>query len=148
MASSSFHKSKRFRIVCLLLGCVAICAGYLWLRPVPAEKFRIAMERHDFDQAEKLWNKGVRVPATDPYAQFMRIKQRLQAVNGVQVTAWKVGRLQTINETNRYFGLLDLQDSGGDQLGIGLEWQGVKWVLKTDNPQVPPYVRQSLDGGG
>jgi hypothetical protein len=148
MAFSSFHKSKRFGIICLLLACVAMYAGYLWLRPVPAEQFQIAIELHDFDQAEKLWNKGVRVAKTDPYAQFMRVKDRLQAVDGVQVTAWKVGKLQTLNETNRYFGLLDMLDSDGNQFGIGLEWQGMKWVLKTDNPQVPAYVRQSLNGGG
>ena len=126
---------------------VAIYAGYLWLRPFPAEQFRNAMERRDFERAGKLWRNGVGASATDPYAQFMRIKDRFEAVNGVRVTAWKVGKLQTVNETNRCFGLLDIEDSGGNQFGIGLEWQGARWLLKTDNSPVPDYVRQSLGAG-
>ncbi len=148
MPSFRFPQLKRFGIASLLLLFVSICGGYFWMRSLRTEQFRNAVELHDFDQAEKLWKRGVRVTDDDPFSQFMRVRDRLQAFPGVQVTAWKVGKLQTINATNRYFGLLDIQESNGNQFGIGLEWHGEKWVLKTDNPQVPSYVRQSLDGGG
>lgn len=105
------------------------------------------MERHDFEQAEKLWNKGIQVSASDPYAQFMRVKDRLQSVSGLQVTDWKVEKLQVNDKTKRYFGLIDIYDSAGNQFGIGADWQGEKWLLRTDNPQVPAYVRESLNGG-
>jgi hypothetical protein len=105
------------------------------------------MELRDFGRADKLWNRGIRLPATDPYAQFMRIKDRIQAVRGVQVTGWTVGKLQTINQTNRCYALLDVQDSGGEfsSFGMGLEWQAENWMLKT-NPFLPSYVMQCVDG--
>lgn len=140
-------KWRVFGLVLLLIASSIIYGGFSWWRSCSANQFTVAIERHDFGRAEQLWKRGIRTPASNPYGQFMRVKDRLRAVSGIQVTEWSVGKLQTINGCNRYFALLDVQDSAkGSHFGIGLEWQREKWVLKTDNPDVPPYLRNILAG--
>jgi hypothetical protein len=144
MNSFVSHRSKGFRIALLLLVCVGIYAAVSrWWLP-PANEFRKAMERGDFVQAEKLWKRGVLASTTDPYAQFMRIRDRIQAVSDTKIESWKVLRLQTINETNRYFGEFDIQDPTA-RFGVGLIWEGEKWELKPDYPELPPYVKRCLN---
>ena len=84
------------------------------------------------------------MPAGDPYGDFMQILGRLRAVNGVKVTDWKVGKAQILNS---YFALVDIQAPDA-QVGIGLTWEGGRWLLKTDAPSVPSYVKRSVEPKG
>ena len=147
-SSDPYLRVKSLGIFCLLLALASIHFGCSSLRPCRAEQFLYAMEQRDFARAERLWKRGVMLPTSDPYGQFMQIKDRLDRVNGVQVTNWTVGKLQKINETNRYYGLLDIQDSSGefDRFGVGLEWRDEKWFLK-DNPLLPLYVKECVGNG-
>ena len=134
------------RISIALTALVVICIGgwYVWYLCFSAEQFRDAIVRGDFRRAEKMWRRGARVAAGDPYGEFMRIRDRLQAVNGVEVTEWKLGKLQILNG---YFALVDIKAPDA-QVVIGLTWESGRWLLKTDAPPVPSYVKQSIEPKG
>jgi len=144
---TAFRNSPVWKgIIIAFVALVVLCvvSWYLWFSMFSAQQLRDAVERGDFRRAERIWNRGARALREDPYAQLMRIRDRLQAVDGVRVTEWKIGKLQPINGTNRYFALLDVQLPDA-QVGIGLAWEGRRWSLKTEMPNLPSYVKASVD---
>jgi len=74
----------------------------------------------------------------------MRIRDRLRAVDGLEVTQWKIGKLQILNS---YFALADIKALDA-QMGIGLTWEGGRWLLKSDSPSIPSCVKESIEPKG
>jgi hypothetical protein len=134
--------------VCLVFGLL-VSGWFVWFRFVSTEQFRNAMERRDFGRAERLWNFGVFAPDGDPYIEFMRVIERLEAVKEVQVQNYYVRRTPAGDISDRYIGTLNIHESGKGstkEFGVAMEWKGQKWSLKIDHELLPSYVKQSLEG--
>lgn len=130
-----------------LAGLLAVCSYWVWQMSF-ADRNRGASQVDA--SAAKPHGEGVgETPRADWATALGRVRELLQAQPGVTIGDWRTGALGSINGTNRYFALLDVHDAErGIAFGLGLEWQGERWVLRTESPLLPEYVRRVVEASG
>ena len=134
----------RYSVIGILVLGAAVIFGHLVHQRLSLERFRNAMTRHNYGRAQELWKKGVSAPKSDPYAELMRILDRLGAARDIRVKDWIFGTLPPNNGTNRYSTQLDIESTNA-RFGVILTWEGNRWVLMRDYPEIPSCVRQSVN---
>jgi len=104
------------------------------------------MERHDWQTAETIWKWGVYAPSNDAYIEFMRIRDRLESVDGVHV--WPYHVRTSVTRDDAYIASLDVrrvQGNNTNSFDIALLWKDGIWRLLIDPGTYPSYVMQSLE---
>jgi hypothetical protein len=143
MTALSSIRSRSYLIGLIVLLAVGI-SGYFTYQRVLLERFRNAMARHDYGRAQELWKKGVIAAKNDPYAELMRILDRLNAVRDIEVKDWNLQSLLPNGDTNCYAAQLDIASTNA-RFGVILSWKGEKWALVHDYPEIPSSVRTCLE---
>jgi len=131
-----------FFVACLCSLVAVWCLWYVFTRMQTSTDFRQAIKEHDFQKAQEAWEAGVWISESDPLWQFMTMKDQLELQPGVRVTSWRLGKLAPLSNENRFFALLDIEDSQGEnaKFGCALEWERDKWNLTTKSAPLPRYL--------